>query len=104
MAMARITVGRLARHSATSAIAIRIAGIAITPSMTRISGPSNQRSVPARRPRTMPQASAAIAHAAVDVAAEGVRAHEEPVPQRLAVERDDFAGLHRPQVAARRIE
>ncbi len=43
IAIATITVGRLARHSATTAMAIRIAGIAMMPSMTRISGPSSQR-------------------------------------------------------------
>ena len=44
----------------------------------------------------------AVEHAAVDVAAEGVRAHEEGVLQRLALERQDLAALARPQVAAGR--
>ena len=43
MAIAMITDSRLARHIATSAIAIRMEGIAMMPSMTRISGPSSQR-------------------------------------------------------------
>jgi hypothetical protein len=43
IAIATMTVVRLARHIATSAIAIRIEGIAISPSMTRISTPSTQR-------------------------------------------------------------
>jgi hypothetical protein len=41
--MAMTTVTRLPRHSATSAMAIRIAGIAMMPSMKRISTPSSQR-------------------------------------------------------------
>ena len=43
MAMAITTVSRLPRQSATSAIAIRIEGIDMMPSITRISGPSSQR-------------------------------------------------------------
>ena len=43
IAIATMTVSRLAFHSATSAIASRIAGIAIRPSITRISGPSSRR-------------------------------------------------------------
>jgi hypothetical protein len=42
-AIATTTVASVPRHIATSAIAIRIAGIAITPSITRISGPSSAR-------------------------------------------------------------
>jgi hypothetical protein len=52
-----ITVVRLPRHIATSAIAIRMAGIAISPSMKRIRMPSSQRRYPAERPHTMPKAS-----------------------------------------------
>lgn len=43
IAIAITTVSRLPRHIATSAMAIRIAGIAITPSITRIRMPSSQR-------------------------------------------------------------
>ena len=43
IAIATTTVSRLPRHIATRAMAIRIAGIAITPSITRISGPSSRR-------------------------------------------------------------
>jgi hypothetical protein len=43
MAMAAITVPMPARQSATSVMASRMAGIAISPSITRISGPSSQR-------------------------------------------------------------
>ncbi len=42
---------------------MRMPGIAITPSMTRISGPSSQRMYPALRPARMPNASATIATA-----------------------------------------
>ena len=43
IAIATMTVARLARHSATTAIAMRIAGIAMMPSITRMSSPSAQR-------------------------------------------------------------
>ena len=43
IAMAMITVLRLGRHIATRAMAMRIAGIAMMPSMMRISTPSSQR-------------------------------------------------------------
>ena len=59
--MAMMTVVRLPRHMATSAIAIRMAGMAISPSITRISGPSSQRKKPAHRPSVMPKASATSA-------------------------------------------
>jgi len=46
----------------------------------------------------------AVEDAAVDVAAEGVRAHQEHVLHRLALERGDLARLERPQVAAAGVE
>ena len=61
IAIATMTVRRLAFHIATSAIASRIAGIAITPSITRISGPSSRRRYPALRPSRMPKVSATSA-------------------------------------------
>ena len=61
MAMATTTVGRLPFHIATSAMAMRMAGMAMTPSIVRISGPSSQRRKPATRPRAMPKASATTA-------------------------------------------
>src|SRR5258706_8747682 len=60
-AIATITVERLAPHSATNANAIRIAGSALTPSITRIRIPSSQRRYPAVRPNVMPKASATSA-------------------------------------------
>jgi hypothetical protein len=61
IAIAITTVSRLPFHIATSEIAIRIAGIAMIPSITRIRMPSSQRRYPALRPSTMPNASASSA-------------------------------------------
>src|ERR1019366_3517284 len=52
--IATITVKRLARVSDISAIARRMPGIAMRPSITRITRPSAQRTKPAVRPRTTP--------------------------------------------------
>ena len=91
MVMARMTLPTLPRVSAISAIASRIGGIDISPSITRMTMPSAQRTKPETRPIASPIAEArratekptverhprAVDHAGVDVAAEHVGA--EPV-------------------------
>ena len=57
MVMAIITVKMLAPDNDTTAMASRIAGIAITPSMIRIKTASSQRKKPENRPITSPPAT-----------------------------------------------
>ncbi len=59
--MAMTTFATLPRVSAISAIASRIGGIDISPSMTRITSESSQRTKPDTRPIAMPTAEAQIA-------------------------------------------
>jgi hypothetical protein len=106
MAMASTTVRTLARHSATSAVhdahqrAVEPAQVARAKSEHDAEGERQQRRGDAHQ-----QGHArAVDHAAVDVAPEGVRAHDELVLQQLAVERHDFAAPPRAQVAAGGIE
>ncbi len=54
--IAKITFSRLARFSAIKAIAIRIAGIDISPSMMRITTASTHRFNPVTRPIASPNA------------------------------------------------
>ena len=61
MVIARMTFWMLARVSAISAIASRIGGIAISPSMTRMTMASTVRLKPATRPMTRPTAVLRIA-------------------------------------------
>ena len=91
MVIARMTLPTLPRVSAISAIASRIGGIDISPSMKRITMPSAQRTKPETRPMASPTAEAKIAtdkptvsetrapieHARIDVAAEHVGAEPE---------------------------
>ncbi len=93
MVMARITLPTLPRVSAISAMASRIGGIDISPSITRITMPSAHRTKPETRPMARPTADAmrrdrkadgerhprAVDDAGIDVAAEHVGA--EPVLQ-----------------------
>ena len=55
--MAMITVSTLERNSDTMAIASRMAGIAINPSMMRMMTASRMRKKPASRPMNRPQAT-----------------------------------------------
>ena len=59
--IARMTVIRLAPDRDTSAIASRMAGIAISPSITRMMIASASRKYPTRRPITNPIATLATA-------------------------------------------
>ena len=61
MVMATITVVRLACVTAISAIASRMPGMAIRPSITRMMGPSVQRTKPAVRPSSTPATVASTA-------------------------------------------
>ena len=54
MVMARMTFSRLALVSAISAMASRTPGIDISPSMTRMTMPSSQRTKPVTRPMASP--------------------------------------------------
>jgi hypothetical protein len=62
--MATITVVRLARVTAISAMASRMPGMAMRPSITRMIGPSAQRTKPDTRPSTTPKKVASTATAA----------------------------------------
>src|SRR6185295_9846275 len=64
MTIATITATIPAVHNDTSAIASRIAGIAISPSISRITGPSSQRTYPAKSPMAKPRATLIVATAA----------------------------------------
>ena len=61
--MATMTVTRLARVTAISAMASRMPGMAIRPSITRITGPSARRTKPATRPSSTPASVASTATA-----------------------------------------
>ena len=55
--MATMTAANPAEESDTTTIARRIAGMAIRPSITRMTMPSSQRMYPASRPMTSPNAT-----------------------------------------------
>ena len=96
MVMARMTLPTLPRVNAISAMASRIGGIDISPSMIRMTMPSAQRTKPETRPMASPvergqqrhreadgeRDPRAVEHARIDVAAEHVGA--EPVVARKA--------------------
>ena len=63
MVMARMTLPTLPRVSAISAMASRIGGIDISPSITRITMPSARRTKPETRPMASPIAEAISATA-----------------------------------------